>query len=183
DGLTVVWETRGPSWEEDDARERLRSLLESLDVPHVTDPFRSLPVYSGPIAYLRLHGRGPRMYYYQYTDEELKELHGIVRSLEEDGRDVYVLFNNLSMFEDAIRFLRFTETGSFPPLALRGIDSVTGLISRMRYPATKAEILRRVGWRLVEVEGRGQLRLEQLLCGLPQRRYGSPEEVLRAAGL
>jgi uncharacterized protein YecE (DUF72 family) len=181
EGLTVVWETRGPSWEKEDVRERLKQMLESLDVPHVTDPFRSLPVYYGSIIYLRLHGRGPRMYYYQYTDEELRDLHNIVKSLEADGREVYVLFNNLSMFEDATRFLKFTETGSFSPLTLRGRDSVIVLLSRMKYPTTKSEILKRIGWRLVELEGRRQLRLEQLLGGIPQRKYGSAEDVLREA--
>ena len=177
--LTVVWETRGPSWETEETRERLKRLLESLDVPHVTDPFRSLPVYSGSIAYLRLHGSGSRMYYYQYTDEELSELHRIVESLESGGREVYVLFNNLSMFEDASRFLSLIETGRFPHLTLRGTGSIRVLLSRMKYPAAKSAIVKRIGWRLIELDGQKQVRLEDLLREIPSRTYKSAEEILK----
>jgi len=177
--LIVVWETRGPSWENGETRERLREILESLDVPHVTDPFRSLPVYSGSVAYLRLHGSGLRMYYYQYSDEELSELHRTVKSLESGEREVYVLFNNLSMFEDASRFLSFTETGRFPPLTLRGTDSMRALLSRIKYPSTKSIIMKRIGWRLIELEGRRQVRLEELLRDVPSRTYKNAEEILK----
>jgi len=177
--LIVVWETRGPSWEDEETRERLRCVLESLDVPHVTDPFKSLPVYSGSVAYLRLHGSGSRMYYYQYSNEELLQLHRIVKSLESGGREVYVLFNNLAMFEDASRFLSFTETGRFPSLTLKGADSIRVLLSRMRYPAAKSAILKRTGWRLIELDGRKQVRLKELLRGIPPKIYRNAEEILR----
>jgi len=176
--LTVVWETRGPSWEKEEIRERLRDVLESLDVPHVTDPFKALPVYSGSVAYLRLHGSGLRMYYYQYSDEELLKLHSIVKSLESGEREVYVLFNNLSMFEDASRFLSFIETGSFPSLTLRGADSIRALLSRMKYPSTKSALVKKIGWRLIELN-RQQIRIEELLRDAPSRIYRDAEEVLR----
>ncbi|MCD6325272.1 DUF72 domain-containing protein [Candidatus Bathyarchaeota archaeon] len=177
--LIVVWETRGPLWEDEETRERLRSILESLDVPHVTDPFRTLPVYSSSVAYLRLHGSGSRMYYYQYSDEELSELHRIVKSLESNGREVYVLFNNLSMFEDASRFLSFIETGKFPPLILRGEESIRSLLTRMRYPLTKSALMKKIGWRLVEIEGQKQVRLDELLRSIPSRPYRNAEEILK----
>jgi len=181
--LMVVWETRGPSWETDEARERLKEILESLDVPHVTDPFRSLPVYSGSVAYLRLHGSGSRMYYYQYSDEELLDLQRIAKSLEAGGREVYVLFNNLSMFEDASRFLSFIKTGKFPSLTLRGADSIRSLLSRIRYPSTKSVILRKIGWRLIELEEHRQVRLEEILRDLPAKTYKNAEEVLKELNL
>jgi len=177
--LTVVWETRGPSWEDEETRETLRHILESVDVPHVTDPFKSLPVYTGSIAYLRLHGSGPRMYYYQYSNEELTELHRIVKSLESDEREVYVLFNNLSMFEDASRFLSFIETGRFPPLTLRGTDSIKDILSRIKYPSTKSTIMKRIGWRLIELDEQKQVRLEELLRDIPSRTYKNAEEILK----
>jgi len=177
--LIVVWETRGPFWEKEEIREKLRYVLENLDVPHVTDPFRSLPVYSGPVAYLRLHGSGSRMYYYQYSDEELSELHRIVKSLESGGREVYVLFNNLSMFEDASRFLCFIKNGRFPHLTLRGTDSIRVLLSRIKYPLTKSVIMKRIGWRLIELDGKKQVKLEDLLKDIPSRTYKNADEILR----
>ncbi len=177
--LIVVWETRGPSWENEETRERLRDVLESLDVPHVTDPFRSLPVYSSSVAYLRLHGSGSRMYYYQYNNRELSELHRIVKSLESGRREVYVLFNNLSMFEDASRFLLFIKTGRFPPLTLRGTDSIRVLLSRIKHPLTKSTIMKKIGWRLIELDGQKQVKLEELLKDIPSRTYKNAEEILR----
>jgi len=56
DGLTLVWETRGPLWEEAEARENLETVLRRLNIPHVTDPFRIMPVHARSVAYFRLHG-------------------------------------------------------------------------------------------------------------------------------
>jgi len=178
DDLIIVWETRGALWEKEETREELRMILESLDVPHVTDPFRTLPVYSGRVAYLRLHGLGSRMYYYQYSDEELLRLRDTARSLETEEREVYVLFNNLSMFEDAYRFQSFIKTGEFPPLSLRDSESIRNLLGRIRYPVKKSDLMRRIGWRLMEIGGK-QIRIEELLREIPSKTYKNAEEILK----
>jgi len=175
----IVWETRGPSWEETDVREKLAKVLQELDVSHVTDPFRGMPTYTGSIAYFRLHGLGTTMYYYQYTDEELKRLHELVKSLQE-RKEVYVLFNNLSMFDDGLRFMHYLETGCFPSLTGEvGLESVKSVMSRTRYPATKSVLLKKLGWKLVEVEEGKQVRLDGLLRDMPSKTYKDVEEVLR----
>ena len=101
EGLNLIWETRGEKWEKPEPREALLRVLRELDVPHVTDPFRVMPVYTGCVAYLRLHGLGARMYYYLYTDEELKGLYRLVKPCSDSGKNIYIFFNNLSMFDDA----------------------------------------------------------------------------------
>ncbi|MFQ5999783.1 MAG: DUF72 domain-containing protein [Candidatus Bathyarchaeia archaeon] len=184
EGLVVVWETRGPSWDEPEAREELAKALRELDVPHVTDPFRAVPTYTSGIAYFRLHGLGDRMYYYQYTDVELKRLHELVKPLEAGGKEVYVLFNNLSMFNDALRFMRYVETRSFPSLTgAVGLESVKRVMERTRYPATKSVLLKKLGWRLVEVEEGKQVRLNELLRDVPSKAYENVDEVLREVRL
>lgn len=178
--LTMVWETRGPSWEESQVREKLAKALQELEVPHVTDPFRGIPTCTGRTAYFRLHGLGTRMYFYQYTDEELKRLHELVKPLEEEGKEVYVLFNNLSMFDDGLRFMHYLETGRFPSLTGKaGSESVKSVMTRTRYPATKSVLLKKLGWRLVEVEEGKQVRLSELLREIPSKAYENVEEVLR----
>jgi len=180
ENLVLVWETRGASWEETGVRERLSKLLCEVDVTHVTDPFRLKPAYVGDVAYFRLHGLGGRMYYYQYTDEELVKLHGLVNPFESRGKKVYVLFNNLSMFEDGLRFTTYLEKGEFPSLTgAVGLESVRKVMERIRFPIVKSLLLRRLGWRVVELEDGRQVRLEGLLSGIPSRTYGSVEEVLR----
>ena len=91
DGFRFVWEPRG-NWHE----ERVRSLCQELDLIHCVDPFEGkMPLHGWP-RYLRLHG-GPG-YRHKYTEEELDWLAGLA------GEETYFLFNNLSMFEDALRF-------------------------------------------------------------------------------
>ncbi len=184
DGLTLVWETRGPLWQKTEARERLRALLDELDIPHVTDPFKTMPVYTGQVAYFRLHGLGERMYYYQYTNRELLELHKLVKPFDAADNAVYVLFNNLSMFADAKRFLSFIEDGRFPPLTREvGLESVRAAITKTRYPSSKSMLIRKLGWKLVELEDGTQLRLAAILGDLPSKTYEKPEDVLREVRL
>lgn len=180
DDLIVVWETRGSAWDMPDVRERLARVLRKLEVSHVTDPFRGMPTHTDRIAYFRLHGLGERMYYYQYTDEELKRLHELVEPLEAAGKEVYVLFNNLSMFDDGFRFMRFLETGCFPSLTgVVGLESVRSVLEKTRFPVAKSMLLKRLGWRLVEVEANVQVRLEELLKDVQSTTFNSISEVLQ----
>ncbi|MEM3577208.1 MAG: DUF72 domain-containing protein [Candidatus Bathyarchaeia archaeon] len=179
EGLVLVWETRGSEWDKPEVRDELGRVLSGLDVVHVTDPFRVLPVYAGSLAYFRLHGLGEELYYYQYTDEELRRLGEVVRKFEAGGRTVYVLFNNLSMFEDGLRFVQYLSSGRFPRVTgFVGLESVRSVVEKARFPVSKSVLVRRVGWRLVEVEEGRQVRLSELLDCLPSRAFRSVEEVL-----
>lgn len=93
DGRRFAWEPRGPAW--DDAR--VGSLCRALDLIHCVDPFQRPPVWGEP-GYFRLHGRGG--YRSRYTDGDLEELLLLVRRY----RAGFVLFNNISMLDDAARF-------------------------------------------------------------------------------
>ncbi|MFQ6095595.1 MAG: DUF72 domain-containing protein, partial [Candidatus Bathyarchaeia archaeon] len=179
EGLTLILETRGEKGEKTEICERLHKVLEELDVPHVTDPFRVMPVYTSRVAYFRLHGLGPRMYYYQYTDEELEGLYRLVKPYSDSGKNVYTLFNNLSMFDDAKRFLHFLHTGEFPSLTGSvGLDSVRKVVERTKYPLTKSMLLKKLGWRIVEIEEGKQVRLEDIIEKLPSKRYENTEQVI-----
>ena len=181
EGLVLAWETRGPMWEKPDVREKLGRVLERLDVTHVTDPFRVLPVYTGDVAYFRLHGLGERMYYYQYSDLELRRLKELVIPYERDGKTVYVLFNNLAMFEDGLRFMEYLSSGVFPKITVStGLDSVREVVARTRYPASKSVLVKRLGWRLVQVEEGRQVRLETFLDKLPSRSYESADDLFES---
>jgi len=83
-----VFEPR--NWQEKD----LRPLCEELDLVNCEDPFRHAAGY-GKIRYLRLYGRGG--FHYSYKEAELREVIEKYRDLPE----VYVLFNNSDMFNNA----------------------------------------------------------------------------------
>jgi uncharacterized protein YecE (DUF72 family) len=61
------------------------------------DPFQRISVHGSP-AYFRLHGRG--RYRYRYTDDDLRQL----KAWCAQHPEVYCLFNNLWMWDDALRF-------------------------------------------------------------------------------
>ncbi|MFN3268165.1 MAG: DUF72 domain-containing protein, partial [Zestosphaera sp.] len=70
------------------------------------DPFKWFPPVTRTTSYyFRLHGIGPREvnYRYKYSAEDLRKLKNLLRSLE-GVLEVYVMFNNVYMREDALKF-------------------------------------------------------------------------------
>ncbi len=93
----LAWEPRG-DWDP----QLIRSLCAEFDLLHCVDPFQARSTY-GEAVYWRLHGRGS--YSYTYTDGELDMLRDEARACLAAGRGpVYVLFNNFSARNDALRF-------------------------------------------------------------------------------
>ena len=110
--LSLGWEPRGNAW----TPELVKEICKSLNLIHVTDPFKQLPTYiSNNIAYLRLHGSPPgsRMYSYNYTRKDfadlvnkLNEIKNIFKNVER----IYIMFNNIYMRENSKQFLEFLGT-------------------------------------------------------------------------
>jgi uncharacterized protein YecE (DUF72 family) len=98
-GLTLAWEPRGP-WPQD----TVAVLCRDLGLVHCVDPFVGPPATAGPVAYFRLHG--VTGYRYRFTERDLQTLLDRCAEARAAGsRPVFALFNNLSMLEDARRFL------------------------------------------------------------------------------
>lgn len=97
------WESRG--WPPDISRE----ICEKLGLIEITDPFSRMPQAKSDIYYFRLHGSPPgkRMYSYKYTEKDLKELIDKISTLS--AKEVYIMFNNIYMFDDAISFISLLE--------------------------------------------------------------------------
>ncbi len=96
--FTFVWEPRG-AWPDD----LIIMLCKELDLIHCVDPFRNKSL-SGHFDYFRLHGITG---YYDdaYTDKDLQILQKKIRK-----KLTYVMFNNKTMKEDALRFLKVLKT-------------------------------------------------------------------------
>lgn len=103
DHVLLGWEPRGEWTKHDD---ELRRILAKHEVIHIVDIFRREPVWYDDIIYIRLHGIGPREtnYRYKYTDEDLYNLLEKIKTFQTD--EIYVLFNNIYMYNDALRFKR-----------------------------------------------------------------------------
>jgi uncharacterized protein YecE (DUF72 family) len=91
DDLIFCWEERG-NWRDS----TIKKICKELNLIYCVDPFKRRPL-EGKFFYFRLHGKDS--YNYQYTDKELKELKTMIK-----GKSGYILFNNIYMWEDAIRF-------------------------------------------------------------------------------
>lgn len=96
DDLILGWESRG-KW----SQEEIRRVCSSLDLIDVVDPFLREST-CGKIFYYRLHGG--KDYRHQFTMEELKNLEEKVK-----GKSGYIMFNNITMFEDSQRFRKIIE--------------------------------------------------------------------------
>ena len=96
DQFLFAWEPRG-GWND----QIIVNLCQELDLIHCTDPLERAPLY-GAINYLRLHGGSG--YRHRYSDEELEQLRQII-----GDKESYILFNNLTMYDDGLRFIKLIE--------------------------------------------------------------------------
>jgi uncharacterized protein YecE (DUF72 family) len=99
-GVRLLWEPRG-AWPD----ETVLGLCRELDLVHAVDPFVR-PSLTPELLYWRLHGN--RSHYASYTDAELRQIQAW---LPDDGRDAYVLFNNIPRVGDVRRFRALAEDG------------------------------------------------------------------------
>ncbi len=107
--LLFGWEPRG-EWK----GQEIEGLCRSLDLLHIVDPFKSKAVY-GSTQYFRLHGRGG--YWYRYSQEELLQL----KEWAEE-KPTWVMFNNVYMLEDALRFAQLLGRYQFTGVRDRDQD-------------------------------------------------------------
>jgi uncharacterized protein YecE (DUF72 family) len=114
----LAWEFRGKEWFQKSVKEKVISILQKYEVLHVVDFFLDLPLYSpNGVYYTRLHGSPPgkRQYYYKFTQRDLSELKSKITSLiqEREVKELYVMFNNVSMYEDAYNFREMLKKEGF----------------------------------------------------------------------
>jgi len=90
--LKLLWEPRG-NWPES----LILALCLELDLVHVVDPYLARTV-TGGLIYFRLHGG--KNFKQIFTGAELRHVAGLIPA----DRPAYVMFNNISMLNDATRF-------------------------------------------------------------------------------
>jgi uncharacterized protein YecE (DUF72 family) len=105
-GIRLLWEPRG-EWPDG----LVEGLCRELDLGHVVEPFLR-PGLTREFFYYRV--LGGRDYQHRFNDQELLQLLGMVPA-DTPG---YVMFNNLTMFEDATRFRTLLE---HPEMAWRQV--------------------------------------------------------------
>jgi len=95
-GFKFALEPRG--W----SRETIETLFPKLGLVHIVDQFKEAPIKQ-KFNYYRLHGKGNIMYRYRFKDEDLEFLKKKLK------RDDYLLFNNIFMYDDAMRMMELVK--------------------------------------------------------------------------
>ena len=103
--VDIAIEFRHRSWI--DNVELTKTLIRSADLIHITDPMKEKLLSRKNVCYYRLHGLGKQLYKYNYTRNDLLKLKDAILDIE--CKETYVMFNNLSMRDDALRFRKMVQ--------------------------------------------------------------------------
>jgi len=86
------------------------------------------------------------------------------------------------MYEDAARLKAYRETGEFPrarsPIGTESLMKVLG--EDAAFPATRAELTRDQGWKVIDLAVDERTHAAFLLEGLPDRTYLSLADIRQA---
>jgi len=84
------------------------------------------------------------------------------------------------VFEDGMRFMKYLLKGTFPKItSSTGLASIKEIVEKTRYPVSKGMLIKRFGWRLVEIEEGKQARLSTFLENLPSKSYKNVDDLLK----
>jgi hypothetical protein len=126
-----------------------------------------------------LFGKGKHNLY-QFTDEELREIDE--RSLGTGAKTVVMAYHGLRMNSDAARFKEYKRTGTFLPVtSYAGVDSAEAVLSEdASFPASKAELVEKQGWKVIDLTKDKRVHLSELLARVPEKTYKCLPEIVEA---
>jgi len=173
-GVRMVWEIRRKEGEQ--IPSSVVALLQDYDIVHCVDLSKENPLKSDTI-YTRLFGKGEHNLY-QFTDNELTEVDRKITS--RNPEKVAVSFHNVRMYKDAARYKIYRQTGKFSSVTgAQGQESLRKvLMEDAEFPATKNELIKSQGWKVIDLTGEIRVRAESLLERLPDKQFRNMEEVL-----
>ena len=172
-GVRLAWGIRSP------VTEKVADLMRDFNIVRSVDLSKDEPVYESDVVYTRLFGKGKHNIY-QFTDEELVEVDQ--KTVKPKVKMAIITFHGIRMSTDAKRFKEYKRIGKFP-MATRftGIDSVKVVLREdARFPSTKAELIEHQGWKVIDLMAHKRIHLSEVLSKLPERTYGSLEELVHS---
>ena len=173
DGLRLGLEPR--AYRQRKLPEALRRTMGQDRVLDVVDLSQGPPRIPDEVVYTRLFGPGPANVY-QFDDAELRA----IDRASGDAVRAALTFHGVRMYTDAARFLAFKRTGIFPPAtSARGPASLEEVLRPdARFPATREELQREHGWKVIDLDDRTRVHAALLIENLPSRGYVSVADVL-----
>jgi len=173
----LVWEPRGPTWNEGPTKEKLHTILNTYNITHCTDISRGMPLHSANVSYTRVFGLGVKNQW-EFDDSEIKILHARASELS-TNRNTYVTFHTQRQTADAARLKAFDETGRLINTTGKyEVNSMLVAIDEYRkYPITKKELLAAHGWKIIDLKNDKRIRAQELLKKLPDIDFKTKKEL------
>jgi hypothetical protein len=153
--------------------------MRDLNIVHCVDLSQEKPAYASDLLYTRLFGpTGNNIH--QFSDEELIDINA--KASEPEFEKSILAFHGVKMYKDAARLKTFRGTGRFPMITSAvGPDSLREVLSEdMSFPASKVNLIRRQGWKIIDLTPEKRVHAAKVLVNLPDRDYRSIEDVLVA---
>jgi uncharacterized protein YecE (DUF72 family) len=172
-GVRLAWEVRSPM------TDGVTNLMRDFNIVHSVDLSKEEPSCKSDVIYTRLFGKGEHNIY-QFTDEELAEVDQKIT--KSNIRLAIITFHGIRMNTDAKRFKEHKKTGKFPmATGFTGIESARAVLREdARFPSSKAELIEHQGWKVIDLTADKRIHLSELLLRLPERTYGSLEELAQS---
>ena len=171
--VRLVWETRAKT------TPGLMKLMSDMNIVQSVDLSRGKPESVSDVVYSRLFGKGKHNLY-QFTDEELREIDE--RALGTGAKTIVMAYHGLRMNTDAVRFKEYKNTGSFLTVtSYLGVDSARAVLAEdARFPASKADLVEKQGWKVIDLAKDKRVHLSELLSRVPEKTYNSLSEIIGA---
>jgi len=170
--IRIAWEPRA-GWPPKAVEEAIKLKLIPITDYSIEEP----PYDDEEIAYTRLFGKGNHNIY-QFTDDDLIRIKE--RAEKRRSKKIYLSFHGIRMYLDAARLERFLKKGELPRVTKSyGIDSLAEVLVDASFPATKEELVRKHGWKLIDVDEKTRVPASVILKQLRRNNYRSLEELLR----
>jgi uncharacterized protein YecE (DUF72 family) len=171
DSIKLAWEIRGCLGKVTIA------LMHDIGIIHCTDISKEMPSTSSDILYTRLFGHGKHNLY-QFDDAELLDIDENIR--DKNLEKAYLTFHGARMFADASRLKIYKKSGTFPKVTKAiGLASLRSVLEEdAKFPATKGELMEKQGWKVFNLTEQEHVHASVLLGKLPDRIFGSVEEVV-----
>jgi uncharacterized protein YecE (DUF72 family) len=159
------------------ATKKVINTLKENDAIHCVDISREQPAYESEVLYSRIFGKGQDNIY-QFDDEEIREIAGKVSQPRFEKS--ILAFHGVRMFGDAARLKAFMKSGKFLKVSGQsGLDSLGEVLREdTTFPASKAELVNRQGWKLFDLTKDTRKRIGEYLSRLPDGNYKNLEEVI-----
>jgi uncharacterized protein YecE (DUF72 family) len=175
EGVRLVWEIRA------DVTAEVANLMRDFNVVHCVDLSKETPKFTSDVVYSRLFGKGQHNIY-QFTDEELAGIDD--RGLKLGGKIAALSYHGVRMHVDAARFMEYKKTGKFiSATGFTGVDSVRAVLAEdARFPSSKAELIEKQGWKVVDLTADKRVHLSELLANISDKKYNDLDEVAQELG-